>query len=102
MVKRPSEQVIAMAVDSVDSNQMHTVRETASLINLSTDYLRDLINMGRVEAVKPFGGHLRIYREGICPLGGRLSVGEIPHPANHRTRIPHTNKNQVRSTTAPG
>ena len=79
MVKRPSEQVIVMAVDSVDSNRMHTVRETASLINLSTDYLRDLINMGRVEAVKPFGGHLRIYPNEVKRLlRSMLTDGEIP------------------------
>ena len=79
MVKRPSEQVIVMAVDSVDSNRMHTVRETASLINLSTDYLRDLINMGRVEAVKPFGGHFRIYPNEVKRLlRSMLTDGEIP------------------------
>ena len=79
MVKRPSAQVIAMAVDSVDSNRMHTVRETASLINLSTDYLRDLINMGRVKAVKPFGGHFRIPAYEVKRiLRSMLTDGEIP------------------------
>ena len=53
MVKRPSAQVIDMAVDNVDSDRLHTVRETASLINLSAEYLRDLINMGRVDAFNP-------------------------------------------------
>jgi len=60
VAKRPSAQVIDMAVESVESNRMHTVKETATLLNLSVEYLRDLIHMGRVEAVKPMGGHFRI------------------------------------------
>ncbi|NQW22407.1 MAG: excisionase family DNA-binding protein [SAR202 cluster bacterium] len=60
MVKRPSAQVIDLAVDSVESNRMYSVKETAGLINLSVEYLRDLIQAGRVEAGKPFGGHFRI------------------------------------------
>ena len=60
MAKRPSAQVIDMAVESVESNRMHTVKETATLLNLSVEYLRDLIHMGRVEAVKPMSGHFRI------------------------------------------
>ncbi|MCH7843656.1 MAG: excisionase family DNA-binding protein [Chloroflexi bacterium] len=79
MVKRPSAQIIDLALDSVDTSRLHTVRETASLINLSTDYLRDLINMGRVEAVKPFGGHLRIYPNEVKRLlRSMLTDGEIP------------------------
>ena len=79
MVKRPSAQVIDMAVDNVDSDRLHTVRETASLINLSAEYLRDLINMGRVDAFKPFGGHFRIPANEVKRLlRSMLTDGEIP------------------------
>ena len=60
MVKRPSAQIIDMALDSVDTRRLYTVRETASLINLSAEYLRDLIRNGRVEAGRTFGGHFRL------------------------------------------
>ena len=79
MVKRPSAQVIDMAVDNVDPDRLHTVRETASLINLSAEYLRDLISEGRVEAVKPFGGHFRLYPDEVKRLlRSMLTDGEIP------------------------
>ena len=79
MVKRPSAQIIELALDSVDTSRLHTVRETASLINLSAEYLRDLINIGRVDAFKPFGGHFRIPANEVKRLlRSMLTDGEIP------------------------
>ena len=79
MVKRPSAQVIEMAVDNVDSGRLHTVSETASLINLSAEYLRDLINIVKVDAFKPFGGHFRIPGNEVKRLlSGVLTDGKIP------------------------
>ena len=79
MVKRPSAQVIEMAVENVVSNRLHTVKETASLINLSAEYIRDLINEGRVEATKPLGGHFRLHPNEVKRLlRSMLTEGVIP------------------------
>ena len=79
MAKRPSEQVINMAVDIVEPYRMHTVKETADLLNLSVEYFRDLIHMGRVEAVKPMGGHFRISGNEVKRLlKSMLKYGTIP------------------------
>lgn len=85
MAKRPSAQVIDTAVDNVEFYRFHTVRETAVLLNLSVDYLRDLIHMGRVEAVKPTGGHFRISGNEVKRLlRGMLNDGMIPSAAPTR------------------
>ncbi len=79
MAKGPSQGVIDMAVNSVDPVRLHSVRETASLINLSAEYLRDLINIGQVDAFKPFGGHFRIPGNEVKRLlRGMLTDGVIP------------------------
>ena len=78
MAKRPSAQVIDMAVDNVEPYRRHSVKETADLLNLSVEYLRDLIHMGRVEAVKPMGGHFRISGNEVKrPLRVMLKYGTI-------------------------
>ena len=79
MAKRPSGQVIDMALDSVETFRMHTVKESADLLNLSVEYLRDLIHMGRVAAVKPIGGHFRISGNEVKRLlKSMLKFGKIP------------------------
>ena len=79
MTKRPSAHVIEQAIDNVDSTRMHTVKETADLINLTAEYVRDLIHMGRIEAVKPFGGHFRISAQEVKRvLRGMLNDGVVP------------------------
>ena len=83
MSKRPSAQVIDMAVDNVESYRFHTVRETALLLNLSVDYLRDLIHMGRVKAVKPTCGHFRISGNEVKRLlRFMLHDGKVPKPGS--------------------
>ena len=80
MTKRPSAHVIEQAIDNVDSSRMHTVKETADLINLSAEYVRDLIHMGRIEAGNPFGGHFRISPQEVKRvLRGMLKDGVV-HP----------------------
>lgn len=79
MVKRPSAEVVAMAVDSINADRLYSVRETASLINLSAEYLRDLISAGRVEAWKPLGGHFRLHSNEVKRLiRSMLTDGIIP------------------------
>ena len=85
MAKRPSAQVIHTAVENVESYRLHTVRETALLLNLSVDYVRDLIHMGRVEAAKPTGGHFRISGNEVKRLlRSMLNDGMIPSAAPTR------------------
>jgi hypothetical protein len=79
MVKRPSQHVIDTAVENVDPARLHSIRETASLINLSAEYLRDLINIGRVDAFKPFDGHFRIPGNEVRRiLRSMLTDGTVP------------------------
>ena len=59
MPKKPA-LILKVAVEDIDQTRTYTVKEVAALLNISSAYMRDLIHTGRIEAVKPTGGHFRI------------------------------------------
>ena len=65
----------------IDQSRMYTVKEVAGHLHLSTTYVRDLIRLGRIEGVKPFGGQIRIKGAELARLvAGVQREGAVPRP----------------------
>ena len=60
----------------VDLTRMYTVKEMASLLNVTPTYVRDLIRQGNIEAGKPFGGQWRIAGPEVQHQVDRVDRGE--------------------------
>ena len=62
-------------VSAIDTARSYTVKELSTLLGYTQTSLRDLIRAGKIQGVKPMGGHIRILGTEVKRLVDGVSSG---------------------------